>query len=171
MGDVIFQDAAVSSDCMIGRIGSGGAIFAESMDWERTCLTALHVGTMQRILDETVAHARLRTSAGQPIGKYQAVSHRVADMKVRLEASRDLTDRAARSLGKSRDAGMWASIAKLFVSESLLTSATDAIRILGAYGIMETGDADRALRDAMAATIYSGTSEIQKNIIARWIGL
>ncbi len=171
MGDVVFEDAAVPPDYMIGKKGSGGAIFAESMEWERTCLTALHVGTMQRILDETVAHARLRTSAGQPIGKYQAVSHRLADMKVRLEAGRELTDRAARSLGKSRDSGMWSSIAKLFVSESLLTSATDAIRILGAYGVMETGDSDRALRDAIAATIYSGTSDIQKNIIARWIGL
>lgn len=171
MGDVVFESALVQPDGVIGKEGSGGAIFAESMEWERTCMAALHVGAMQRILDDTVAHARIRTSTGQPIGKYQAVSHRLADMKVRLEAARELTERAASSLGNSRDSGMWASIAKLFVSESLLTSATDSIRILGGYGVLQTGDSDKALRDAMAATIYSGTSEIQKNIIARWIGL
>lgn len=171
MGDIIFEGAQVPPEFILGRKGGGGPIFAESMEWERVCLGAIHVGAMQRILEDCVGYARTRTSSGRPIGKYQAVSHRLADMKVRLEAARELTYKAASMLGRAREVGLSASIAKLFVSESLLTSATDAVRVLGGYGIMETGDADRVFRDAIAATIYSGTSDIQRNIIAKWLGL
>jgi alkylation response protein AidB-like acyl-CoA dehydrogenase len=171
MSDVTFDGAVVPSDAVIGRVGSGGAVFAESMEWERVILVALHVGAMQRILEETVRYARTRNAGGQPIGKFQAVAHRIADMKVRLEASRLLVYHAASMLGKKREAGEAASIAKLFASEALLTSATDAVRTLGGYGVLENGDAERALRDAVASTIYSGTSDIQRNIISRWLGL
>ena len=141
------------------------------MDWERTCLFASHVGAMQRLLEKAVAYARTRKQFGQPIGKFQAVSHRLADMKVRLEAARLLVYRGASRLEHSRSSGLDASIAKLFVSESLVQSALDAVQTLGGYGFMVEYDVERGLRDAVGSTIYSGTSEMQRNIIASWLGL
>lgn len=171
MSDVHFDSVRLGHDAVLGKVDGGAAIFAESMEWERACLVALHVGAMQRILEETAAHAKSRTASGQPIGKFQAVAHRIAEMKVRLEAARLLVYRAATTLGRTRESSMHASIAKLYASEALLASATDAVRSLGGSGILVDSGAERALRDAMAATIYSGTSDIQRNIIARWVGL
>ena len=171
MSEVIFDGALVPAEAVIGTVGAGAQIFAQSMDWERVCLVAMHVGSMERILEETVAHARKRKAFGSSIGKFQAVSHRIADMKVRLEAARLLTYHAATTLETRHASGLSASIAKLFVSESLLTSATDAVRTLGGYGVLAGSGAERTLRDAVAGTLYSGTSDIQRNIIARWLGL
>ena len=171
MGDVILDNVRVGDDAILGKVGGGGPIFAESMEWERVLLVALHVGAMERILEGAVAHARLRTASGQSLGKFQAVSHRIAEMKVRLEASRALVYRAATTLGVTRESGLWAAAAKLFASESLLAGAGDAVRNLGGAGVLVEKEAERALRDAVAATTYSGTSDIQRNIIARWLGL
>jgi alkylation response protein AidB-like acyl-CoA dehydrogenase len=92
-------------------------------------------------------------------------------MKVRLEASRLLTYSAASALGRKRTAILEASMTKLFVSESLLATALDTVQILGGYGFMVEYEVERALRDAVGSTIYSGTYEMQRNIIARWLGL
>ena len=92
-------------------------------------------------------------------------------MKVRLDAARLLVHRAASRLGNARDVGRDASIAKLFVSESLLATANDVVSILGPQALDEGHPAARVLRDAVASTVYSGTSEIQRNIIARWLGV
>ena len=102
---------------------------------------------------------------------FQAISHRIADMKVRLEASRLLTYYAASGLGVRRDVGKDAAIAKLFTSEALIQTTHDAVQILGGYGFMTETGVERSLRDAVASTIYSGTSEVQRNIIARWLRL
>jgi alkylation response protein AidB-like acyl-CoA dehydrogenase len=108
---------------------------------------------------------------GQPIGKFQAVSHKIADMKVRLEAARLLTYQAASKLEKSRGVSLDASITKLFVSEALVQTAADVVQILGGYGYTVEYEVERALRDAFGAKLYSGTSEVQRNIIAAWLGL
>ncbi len=171
MSDVSFAETHLREDSVLGRVGGGAPIFAESMEWERTCLVALHVGAMERILEDAIAHARVRTASGQAIGKFQAVAHRIADMKVRLEATRALVYRAATTLGHTRESGLSAAIAKLFASESLVASAADAVRNLGGAGVLVETEAERALRDAIAATTYSGTSDIQRNIISRWLGL
>jgi len=152
-------------------VGGGSSIFTQSMDWERACLGATHVGTMRRLLEESIEQARTRSQYGQVIGKFQGISHKIADMKVRLEASRLLAYRAASRLEKARDVSLDASIAKLFVSESLVQSALDSVQILGGYGFMADYDAERVLRDSVGSRLYSGTSEIQRNIIARWLGL
>src|SRR5206468_9500589 len=140
-------------------------------DWERVGLFASHLGAMERLLEKSITHARARTQFGQSIGKFQAVSHRIVDMKVHLEAARLLTYRAASRLGRVRSVSMDAAIAKLFVSESLVKTALDAVQIHGGYGYMTAYEVERALRDAVGSTIYSGTSEMQRNIIARWLGL
>ncbi len=171
LGEVVFDNAYVPADAVLGSVGGGGAVFAQSMEWERVCLAAVHVGTMERLLNHTVQHARRQRVDGQPIGKSQGVSHAIAGMKVRLEAARLLTYRAASRLEHCRDVSMDASIVKLFVSEALVATAHDAMRTFGAEGVRSGHAVERVLRDAVASTLYSGTSEIQRNIVARWLGL
>jgi len=171
ISELLFDDVRVPGEAVVGRVGAGGVIFNESMEWERICLPAAHIGTIERLLERSLEYARTRRAFGQPIARFQAVSHRIVDMKVRLEAARLLTYRAAGRIGQRRDVGMDASMTKLFVSESLVTSALDAIRLFGGYGFMQEYDVERALRDAVGSTLYSGTSEMQRNIIAAWLGL
>jgi len=171
VGDIHLNDVFVSSNSVLGEIGAGSAVFGTAMDWERTCLFAAHVGAMQRLLELAIKRSRERKQSGQSIGKFQSVSNRVADMKVRVEAARLLVYQAAWRLERLKTVSLDASIAKLFTSESLLQSATDVVRIYGGSGLFEEHEVERALRDAMASTIYSGTSDIQRNIIARWLGL
>lgn len=152
-------------------VGAGSNLFNVAMDWERVCLFASHIGTMERLLEQSISFARTRTQFGQAIGKFQAVAHRIADMKVQLEAARLLTYRSAWRLGHARNASLDACITKLFVSEALVNSALAAVQIHGGSGYMTEPGVERALRDAVGSTIYSGTSEMQRNIIARWLGL
>ncbi len=161
----------VQQEAVLGGVGGGTAIFMHSLDWERTCLFASQLGVMERLLEKSIDYARTRTQSGQPIGKFQAVAHRIADMKVQLEAARLLTYKAASRLEKSRTVGLDAAIAKLFVSESLVKAALGTVQIFGGYGYMTEYEVERMLRDAVGSTIYSGTSEIQRNMIARWLGL
>ena len=130
-----------------------------------------HVGAIERLLDTSVTYARTRQQFGQTIGKFQAVAHRIADMKVQLEAARLLSYRAAWRLQNTRNASLDAAIAKLHVSESLVKAALDTVQLHGGYGFMVEYQVERALRDAVGSTIYSGTSEMQRNIISRWLGL
>jgi hypothetical protein len=171
IGELILEDVFVPAEALIGEVGAGAAIFSESMDWERACLVASHLGTIEWLLERAIEYARTRKQSGQAISKFQAVSHRIVDIKVRLEAGRYLTYRAAVGLNRPRTASMDASIAKLYVSESLLTSAIDTLRVFGGYGLMTEYGIESVVRDSMAGTIYSGTSDIQRNIIARWLGL
>jgi alkylation response protein AidB-like acyl-CoA dehydrogenase len=170
-GEMAFDGARVGQDAVLGRVGGGGAMFVHAMDWERALLFASHVGSMQRLLETSVAHARTRTQFGQAIGKFQAVSHALADMKVQLEAARLLVYRAAWALDHARTASLEAATAKLFVSEALVQSALTAVQVHGGYGYTTDYQVERALRDAVGSTLYSGTSEMQRTIIAKWLGL
>jgi alkylation response protein AidB-like acyl-CoA dehydrogenase len=171
IGEVSFDDMRVPASAVLGSLGGGGPIFNQSMEWERTCLVGAHLGTMERLLDKAINYARTRKSFGQRISQFQAVSHRIVDMKVRLEAARLMTYRAATRLETSKAVGLDAAMTKLFTSEALVQTALDTVRVLGGYGIMTEYGAERSLRDAVAGTIYSGTNDMQRNIIARWLGL
>ena len=171
MGELVFENVSVPPEAVLGEVGGGSRIFIESMDWERICLFATHIGVMDRLLTRTIEYSRTRVQFGQPIAKFQSISHRIADMKVNLEAARLLIYRAAWLLDHARSASLEASIAKLFVSESLLKAALSTLQIFGGYGYMTEYEVERAVRDALGSTIYSGTSEMQRNIIARWLGL
>ncbi|MFN2421650.1 MAG: acyl-CoA dehydrogenase family protein [Gemmatimonadota bacterium] len=171
IGEVVLDDVWVSAENVLGGVGAGATAFVQSMEWERTLIGACHVGLMQRLLERSIEYARHRTASGQPIGKFQSVSNRLVDTKVRLEASRLLVYRAASRLGRFRDVAIDASAAKLFVSEALVQTALDSVRTLGGYGFMVEYDAERALRDAVGGLLYSGTNDIQRNVIARWMGL
>jgi hypothetical protein len=173
MTELFFDDCAVPAENLLGKPGNGMAIFNHSIDWERGFILASAVGTMQRQLETTIEHARTREQFGQPIGKFQAVSHRIVDMKVRLEAARTLLYQAgwARQLSGGAATPMESALAKLFISEAWVQSSMDAIQVRGAYGFMTESEVERDLRDALASRIYSGTSDIQKNIIAGRLGL
>jgi alkylation response protein AidB-like acyl-CoA dehydrogenase len=170
-GELVFEDVYVPAEAVVSAVGAGATLFTHAMDWERICLFASHIGTMERLLEKSIAHARTRKQFGQPIAKFQAVSHRIVDMKVQLEAARLLTYKAAWRLGHATQVSMDAAIAKLFVSEALVHTALETVQLHGGYGYTTEYGLERALRDALGSTIYSGTSEMQKNIIARWLGL
>jgi hypothetical protein len=126
---------------------------------------------MQRQLEESIAYARERTQFGQPIGKVQAVSHRIVDMKMRLETARLLLYRLAWRKGRGRTSPMESALVKLYVSEAFVRSSLDALQIRGGYGYMTEFEVERDVRDAIGSRLYSGTSEIQRNIIAGSLGL
>ena len=171
VGELTFDNAWLPDDAVLGTIGGGTAVFGTAMEWERALLVAAHVGTIERLLETSVKYARTRNQFGQAIGKFQAVAHKVADMKVQLEAARLLVYRTASRLTSSRSISLDASITKLFVSETLVKTALDAVQLHGGYGYMEEYEVERALRDAIGSTLYSGTSEMQRNIIGRWLGI
>jgi alkylation response protein AidB-like acyl-CoA dehydrogenase len=171
MGEIALTDCVVPADTRLGPEGAGMGIFNSSMEWERSCLFASAVGAMRRQLDACVAYARSREQFGQPIGKFQAVAGKLADMYVRLEAARLLIYRVAWLKQQGRSAPAEAAAAKLFTSEAWVRTSQDAIQTHGAFGYMKESGIERDLRDAMASTIYSGTSEIQRVVLARMLGL
>ena len=171
MGEVVLDGCLVPAENRLGPEGAGMAIFNSSMTWERSCILASAVGVMQRQLESCVGYARVRKQFGQPIGKFQAVAGKMADMYLRLEAARLLVYQAAWLGQQGKPALAEAAAAKLFTSEAWVASSLDAIQIHGAYGYMKESGIERDLRDAVASTIYSGTSEIQRVILARMLGL
>lgn len=171
MGELVFQDCFVPAENRVGPEGAGARIFADSMEWERSCILASHIGAMQRQLENAVQYAREREQFGQPIGKFQSVANRLVDMKVRLETARLLLYKVAWLKKNGQSAIMEAAMAKLYLSESFVQSSLDAIRTLGSYGYMTEFEMERDLRDAIGGVLYSGTSDIQRNIIARLMGL
>jgi len=171
MAEVILDGCHVPAEQRLGREGRGASIFNDSMEWERGCLLASEIGAMQRQLEQGVAHARTRRQFDRPIGDFQSVSNRLADMKVRLEAARLLVYHAAWTKQQGCPAATAASVAKLFASEALVQSCLDAVQIRGGYGFTTEYGAERELRDAVGSRLYSGTSDIQRAIIARGLGL
>lgn len=172
LATVYLEDCEVPAENLLGCEGDGHAIFNTSMAWERACLFAAYLGSMQRQLDRTLEFSKARRQHRKPISKNQAISHRLADMTLRLASSRLLLYRACWLHDRGRPEAVIAiSLAKLAVSEAAVQSGLDAIQIHGGLGVMlETGVGD-ALLDALPSRIFSGTSEIHRDIIARELGL
>jgi alkylation response protein AidB-like acyl-CoA dehydrogenase len=171
MAELTLDDCFVPDANRLGPEGAGSRVFDNSMEWERSCILASHVGAMERQLETCLRYARERRQFGQPIGRFQSVSNRIADMKVRLEAARLMITKVAWLKDTGRPAAIDGAIAKLYVSEAFVRSSMDAIAIHGGYGYATETEVERDLRDALGGTIYSGTSDIQRLIIARWLGL
>lgn len=171
LGEVVLDGCRIPFDRRLGAAGNGERIFHSSMEWERTCIFAAHLGQMERQLEETIRYARQRRQFGQPIAKYAPVADRIVDAKVRIEAARWLLYRVGWIKDQARSSVLDASIAKLFVSEAHVQSARDALQIFAGYGYMTESGVERELRDALGGTIYSGTSEMQRKIIAGLLGL
>nr|AFP87520.1 acyl-CoA dehydrogenase [Streptomyces sp. CNQ-418] len=172
-GTVTFDNCFVPREGMLGVPGQGGAIFQHSMGWERACLFAGYLGQLRRVLQRAVAHARTRHQFGAPLSANQAVSHRLVDTRLRLEAASLLLYRACWEMDQGTSSPLNIALSKLAVSEAAVTGALDAISVFGARGILTDGDTgvESALRDAVPATLFSGTSDIQRLIIAKEMGL
>ncbi|MBE0596456.1 MAG: acyl-CoA dehydrogenase family protein [Desulfuromonadales bacterium] len=171
IGEVVLEDCEVPVSHRLGSEGAGAAIFHAEMEWERGCLFAAHLGAMQRTLETTVAHARERKQFGQAIGKNQAVSHKIADMAMRVELGRLILYKVAWMKGCGKRAPLESAFSKLFISESYLQNSLDALQIHGGYGYSVDYGLERHVRDSLGGRIYSGTSEIQRNIIASFLDL
>jgi len=171
LGDLIFENCFVADEQRLGEEGVGMSLFSRSIIWERAFIHAGHLGAMERTIEACIEYAKNRIQFGQPIGSFQAVSHRIAEMKVRQETSRLLLYQIAKQKDLGEVDEMACSIAKLHMAESLLTSSMDAIRVHGARGYLEDFGIERELRDHAGGVIYAGTSDIQKNIIAKLLGI
>ena len=171
MAEMIFEGCRVPVANRLGREGRGVLVFESSMEWERGCILATCLGVMRRQLEACIAHAQTRKQFGKAIGKFQAIANKIVDMKVRLETCRPLVYRIGQLKDAGRAAMQEAAIAKLHVSDCFVKSSLDAIQIFGGYGYMRDQEIERDLRDAVGSTIYSGTNEIQRNIIAGSLGL
>lgn len=170
-GAITFRDCHIPTSSLVGDEGAGLAIFNESMEYERGFILASQIGSMARQLDTCIHHSRTRKQFGKPISQFQSVSNRIADMKLRLESSRLHLYRAAWLKDQGEPCSLEASLTKLIISESFFASSSDAIRLHGANGYLSGSDSERDLRDATGGLIYAGTSDIQRNLIARLCGL
>jgi alkylation response protein AidB-like acyl-CoA dehydrogenase len=170
MAELIFEDCRVPVKNRIGREGRAVGIFNDSMEWERSCILAPCLGGIQRQLESGSLYAREREQFGQSIGKFASVSQRLVAMKVRLEIGRLALYRAAWLKMNGQPASEAAAIAKLYVSDAWTQTCIDAIQLRGGYGFMTDYEVERDLRNAIGSTLYSGTSDIQRALIARSLG-
>jgi alkylation response protein AidB-like acyl-CoA dehydrogenase len=171
MAELIMEDCRVPASALLGREGRGAEVFNCSMAWERACILATCLGTMRRQLETCLDYARTRKQFGQSIGKFQSVANRIVDMKLRYETARLMIYKVGWLMQQGKSADMDAAMAKLYVSESFVKSSLDAVQVHGGAGYMTELELERELRDSVGSTLYSGTSEIQRNIIARGLRL
>lgn len=171
MSDLILEDCLLPEENRLGAEGAGLSLSTRSLEWERCCILASQLGAMERQLEDCIAFAKNRERFGQPIGKFQAVSHRLVEMRLRLETSRLLLYKVAWLKQSGQSALLEASLLKLHLSESFTASSLDAIRVQGGHGYMTGNEVERDLRDSVGGLLYAGTSDIQRNIIAGLMSL
>ena len=171
MGELFFEDCEVPADNVLGKPGQGMLVFDSSMSWERSCILASTVGSMERQLERSLAYARERRQFGQPIGSFQAVSHRLVDMRLRLDTARLLLYRLGWLIDRGEPTTLESALVKLYLSECYVRSSLDALQVHGGYGYMTEYELERDVRDAIGSKLYSGTSELQFAIAAKNLGL
>jgi alkylation response protein AidB-like acyl-CoA dehydrogenase len=141
------------------------------MVWERACLFAYYIGAMERTLERCVEHVRSRSQFGHKIGSFQSVSNRIVDMKLRLEAGRLLLYRAGELHVAGKRCEEAVALSKLWISEAAVQTGLDAIQIFGGAAMMPDTGVDALLRDAIPSRVFSGSSEMQRLVIARMMGV
>lgn len=171
MSEVYFDDCIVPVENRLGAEGGGQAIFFYSMEWERAFILSGAVGVMQRQLEACISYAKNRKQFGSAIGKFQMISSKIVEMKMRLETARNMLYKTAWLKSQDKAIHMEAAMTKLYISEAWVQSSLDTIQIHGGYGYTTEFEHERDLRDAIGSRIYSGTSEIQRKIIAGFLGL
>ena len=171
IGGFHFEDCFIPEENRLGGEGAGFSILNYSLEFDRCCILASQLGAMERQLEDTIDFAKNRQQFGQPIGKFQSVSNRIADMKLRLETSRLLLYKVAWLKRNGQSALLEAALLKLQLSESFVASSMDAVRTRGGIGFLTEYEVERDLRDAVGGVLYAGTSDIQRNIIAKLLGL
>jgi butyryl-CoA dehydrogenase len=166
-----FTDCRVPADHLLGERGRGFANFLAILDDGRVAIAALAVGVIQACLEQSVQYAKDRNAFGKPIGSNQAVAFKCADLAVMAETARDLTYHAAWLKDVGRPFKREAAMAKLYATEAAVTATREATQIFGGYGFMDETPVARHYRDSKILEIGEGTSEVQRLIIARDLGL
>jgi short-chain 2-methylacyl-CoA dehydrogenase len=169
--ELSFSDCRVPRANLLGEAGRGYAQFLSILDEGRIAIAALATGLAQGCVDESVTYAKQRHAFGRPIGDNQAIQFKVADMEMRAHTSRLAWYRAAELLARGEPFKREAAIAKLYGSESAVANAREATQIHGGYGFMNEFPVARMWRDAKILEIGEGTSEVQRILIARELGL
>ena len=166
-----FEGCRVPADHLLGEQGAGFKQFLAILDDGRVAIAALAVGLAQACLDHSVAYAKERQAFGGPIGRYQAVAFKCADLAVAVENARNLTYKAAWLKDQGRPFKQAAAMAKLYATEAAVTATREATQIFGGYGFIDETPVSRFYRDAKILEIGEGTSEIQRIVISRELGL
>ncbi|TAK72992.1 MAG: acyl-CoA dehydrogenase [Betaproteobacteria bacterium] len=169
--EIFFDNVRVPADRLVGEPNRGWHYMLAGLQLERLATTAGYSGAAQNVVDQAVAYASERKQFGKPIGNFQSIAHMLADMQTEVEASRLLLWHAAWQLAKGKDALKALSMAKLFGSETYAKAANTGMQIMGGYGYIMEFDMQRHYRDARSTTITAGTSQMQRNIIAKLMGL
>jgi len=166
--ELLLDGCFVPAENRLGEEGNGFAMALRTVEWDRSTLLAPFLGHVQFLLDRCCAHARERVQFGRPIASFEAVKHKLADLKILLEAARTLVYRVAwcKDQGRPLNA-LEAACAKLFVGDASLRPTNDAVVLHGGYGYCHEYDVERVFRDTRLAAIGGGTSDIQKLILAR----
>jgi len=166
-GELVFENCEIPELNLLGKEGHGTNIFNESMEYERILYPAIHLGTMERVFETSYNYSKERKAFSQSIGKFQSIANKLVDMKVNIELGNLILYKSAVLKNQGKRANLETSIGKLFISESLKKTCLEAVQIHGGYGFMTEYEIEKDLRDSIASTIYSGTSELQYNIISR----
>jgi alkylation response protein AidB-like acyl-CoA dehydrogenase len=169
--ELAFDDVRVPAANLLGRRGRGFAQFLQILDEGRIAIAALSVGLAQGCVDESVAYANQRQAFGKTIGSYQAVQFMIADMDLRAHTARLAYYDAASRMLDGQDFKRHAAIAKLHASNAAMDNARYATQVHGGYGFMNESAVGRFYRDAKILEIGEGTSEVQRMLIARGLGL
>jgi len=165
--ELVFEDCEVPAANLLGEERQGFKVAMATLDGGRIGVAAQSLGIAQRALDLSVEYANTRKTFGKTIANHQAIQWKIADMRTRVEAARLLTWRAAAMKGAGERASAECSMAKLFASETANYCAYEAVQIFGGYGFSQEYEVERLYRDARITTLYEGTSEIQRLVIAK----
>jgi alkylation response protein AidB-like acyl-CoA dehydrogenase len=167
------SDCEAPADAVLGEVDQGWRQLMAGLNVERLILAAIMLGVGARALDDTLAYVKERRQFDRPIGSFQALQHRIADVATDLEAARLMTYWVATKVDADPDRMLpkEASMVKLFVTEAAQKAALEGMQMMGGYGYSSEYDMERLVRQTLVSTIYGGTSEIQRNIIAKTLGL
>lgn len=168
--EVFLRDVYVEADRVVGGVNAGWECAMSGLQIERIVSCASNIGASRAVVDMASAYAAERTQFGRPIGTNQSIAHMLADMATEVEAGRALTMMAAAKLEAGEDALREITMAKLFTSETYVKVASQGMQIMGAYGYSMEYDMQRHYRDCRSATIAAGSSQMQRNLIARLMG-
>ncbi len=168
---LVFSDCRIPAENLLGDRGQGYRQFLSTLDDGRIAIGALAVGVLRACLEESLGYAKERHSFGKPIGSYQAIAFKVADLEVMTEAARLLVYKAAWLKDSGQPFKQAAAVAKLYATEAAVTATREATQIFGGYGFMDESLVARHYRDAKVLEIGEGTSEVQRLVISRGLGL
>jgi alkylation response protein AidB-like acyl-CoA dehydrogenase len=170
-GKLKFENCKVPSSNLLGQTGQGGKIMLQTLDAGRLSIAAIGLGLAQGAFQKALSYARVREQFGQPIGKFQAISFKLADMDMKIELARNLLYKACWLKDNHQPFGKEAAMAKLYSSEIAREVADDALQIHGAHGLFKNNEVERFYRDQRLLQIGEGTSEILRLVISRKLGL